>query len=145
MKVYGKCDKCSHEIVFHTTAQTRVELAMQHDEHILLTCNNCRFEKKFHVNNIYTKPSIFLHLIAGLVFLIGTPLLFILIFPILSKSNINNYVVYAIGGILIVPFYIYKILKQQDQRRVNSFNRYKLKEPQFPKVSRLSGTRKKLP
>ena len=61
-----------------------------------------------------------------LIFLIGTPLLWLLINPIFASSK-NNYVVYIIGGFMLVPVIAFAIINKQDQARVSNFNRRKLK------------------
>ncbi len=126
MKVYGKCKKCSTEIAYRTNAHTRVEFAMQDGENRTLNCKDCETENKFHVDELYANPSKIAQLIAGLVFLIGTPLTFFLVNPIF-ESNRNHYVIYVVGGFLLVPVLVYAVLTRQEQKRVSDFNRRKLR------------------
>lgn len=126
MKVYGKCKNCSTEIACRTNAHTRVEFAMQDGENRTLKCKDCETENKFHVDELYANPSKIAQLIAGLVFLIGTPLTFFLVNPIF-ESNRNHYVIYVVGGFLLVPVLVYAVLTRQEQKRVSDFNRRKLR------------------
>ena len=126
MKVYGKCPQCDNEIGYSTSANTRVEFAMQDGETKKLTCKNCGQTKEFHVDELYTKESSLAKIGAGLIFLIGTPLMFLFVSPIFSGSR-NHYVIFIVGGFLLVPVIAYGIIKKQDQVRVSSFNRKKLK------------------
>ena len=126
MRVYGKCPKCGTEIGYSTSANTRVEFAMQDGEKRILNCKNCGTKTEFHVDELYAKESKIAQIGAGLIFLIGTPLMFFFVNPIFSGSR-NHYVIYIVGGFLLVPVIAYGIIKKQDQTRVSSFNRRKLK------------------
>tara|TARA_R110000868_G_scaffold261995_1_gene520369 strand:+ start:6683 stop:7084 length:402 start_codon:yes stop_codon:yes gene_type:complete len=126
MKIYGICEKCKTEIGYSTSANTRVEFAMQDGEKKTLNCKNCEIKTEFHVDELYTKESKLAQIGAGLIFLIGTPLMLFFVNPIFSGSR-NHYVIYIVGGFLLVPVIAYGIIKKQDQTRVSSFNRSKLK------------------
>ncbi|TDS15433.1 hypothetical protein DFQ03_2074 [Maribacter caenipelagi] len=65
MKVYGKCLKCSNEIAYATSANTRVEFAMQDGKIIKLTCKNCGKINEFHVDKLHAKQSNFAKIGAG--------------------------------------------------------------------------------
>ena len=123
---YGKCPKCKSEMSYSTHANTRVEFAMQDGENKILTCKNCGTTTEFHVDEFYAKESKIAQIGAGLIFLIGTPFLFFFINPIFSGSR-SHYVIYIIGGFLLVPVIAYGIIKKQDQIRVSSFIRRRLK------------------
>ena len=126
MKVYVKCPKCENEIGYSTNANTRVEFAMQNGENKKLTCKNCGRTTDFHVDELNAKESNLAKIGAGLIFLIGTPLMFLFVSPIFTGSR-NHYVIFIVGGFLLVPIVAYGIIKKQDQVRVSSFNRKKLK------------------
>lgn len=126
MKVYGKCKKCKLEIGFSTNANTRVEFAMQDGENKTLTCKNCGIKTEFIVDELYAKESKIAEIGAGLIFLIGTPIMFFFVSPVFMQSK-SHYVIYVVGGFLLIPVIIYGVIKQQDRIRVNSFNRSKLK------------------
>jgi len=126
MKVYGKCKNCKNEISFSTKANTRVEFAMLDEENITLNCNDCGTNTKFHVDKLFAKDSKIAQISAGIILLIGIPLIFIFLKPIFLESR-NLYVIYILSGLLIVPFTAYSIIKKQDQARVSSFNKRKLK------------------
>lgn len=126
MKVYVKCPQCENELRYSTNANTRVEFAMQDGENKKLTCKNCGRTTDFHVDELNAKESNLAKIGAGLIFLIGTPLMFFFVSPIIT-GNRNHYVIFIIGGFLLVPVVAYGIIKKQDQVRVSSFNRKKLK------------------
>ncbi len=75
---------------------------------------------------LYAKPSKIAQIISGLVFLIGTPLTFYLVNPVFTGSR-NHYVIYIVGGFVLVPVVVFAIINRQDQTRVSSFNNRKLK------------------
>lgn len=126
MKVYGTCKACNIENGYTTNANTRVEFAMQDGETKTLNCKNCGTNTQYHVDELFAKPSKIAQIIAGLVFLIGTPLVFLLVNPIFT-GNRNHYVVYIVGGFLLIPVFAYAVINKQDQTRVSDFNRRKLK------------------
>tara|TARA_R110002167_G_scaffold365301_2_gene589487 strand:+ start:30 stop:428 length:399 start_codon:yes stop_codon:yes gene_type:complete len=126
MKVYVKCPKCENELGYSTNANTRVEFAMQDGENKKLTCKKCGRTTDFHVDELNAKESNLAKIGAGLIFLIGTPLMFLFVSPIFTGSR-NHYVIFIVGGFLLVPVVAYGIIKKQDQVRVSSFNRKKLK------------------
>ena len=126
MKVYGKCRSCKAEITYSTSANTRVEFAMQEWETKTLNCKSCGKENEFHVDQLYAQESKIAQIGAGLLFFLGTPLIYFLVNPIFTGSR-NNYVIYVVGGFLLIPVIAYGIIKKQDQTRVSDFNRRKLK------------------
>ncbi len=126
MKVYGRCENCLEDISYSTSARTRVEFAMAHNESVGLFCKGCNKNSAFHVDQLFTKPSKIAQLCAAFIFFFGTPLFYILINQILTESR-SNYVIYVIGGFLIVPVLAFTIINKQDQTRVSDFNRRKLK------------------
>lgn len=126
MKVYGKCKSCKTENEYSTNVHTRVEFAMQDGEIKILNCKNCGTNTEHHVDELYAKPSKIAQLIAGLIFVIGTPLMFFGIDPIFTGSQ-NHYVIYIVGGFMLVPIFAYAVINKQDQTRVSDFNRRKLK------------------
>jgi len=126
MKIYGKCKNCQRELNFSSNSNTRVELAMNDGETIKLNCKSCGERNLFTVDEFYAKESKLAKIIAGLIFLIGTPFVLFLTYPILSESR-NHYIIYVISGLLLFPVIVYAILKKQERTRINSFNRIKLK------------------
>ncbi len=126
MKVYGKCKNCKNEIGYRTNANTRVEFAMQDGEIKKLNCKNCGTNFEFHVDELYANHSKIAQIGAGLIFLIGTPLIFFLVNPIFTDSR-NHYVIYVVGGFLLIPIFAYAVINRQDQTRVSDFNNRKLK------------------
>ena len=126
MNVYGKCGNCKNDIAYSTNANTRVEFAMQDWERGSLKCENCGKETEFHVDELFMKESKIAQIAAGLIFLLGTPLMFIFLNTVFTGIR-NHYVVYILGGFLLVPVVAYSIIKKQDQTRVSTFNNRKLK------------------
>lgn len=126
MKVYGKCKNCQSEIEYSTSENTRVEFAMRVGENKTLNCKSCNTTSDFHVDELYAKESKIAQIGAGIVSLIGIPLVFFVVNPVFTSSE-NNNSFYVVGGFLLTPIVIYGIFKNQDQNRVNSFNRHKLK------------------
>ena len=126
MKVYGKCQNCSNEIGYSTSVNTRVEFAMKEGDFKELKCLECNTISEVNVDLLYAKQSKTAQIGAGLIFLIGTPLAFLIASSVFTGTT-NHYVIYIVGGFLLVPVYIYIIINKQDQTRVSDFNRRKVK------------------
>jgi hypothetical protein len=126
MKIFGRCKNCKNEVPFSTRSTTRFDLAMKSGESKTLYCKKCGIKGDFHVDDLYTKESKIAQIGAGLILLIGTPLIFFSINGIFIESR-NHYMIYILGGFLLVPVIVYSIINKQDQTRVSSFNRNKLK------------------
>jgi hypothetical protein len=126
MKIYGKCNSCENENGFWSNSSTRVQFAMNEGEIKKITCKNCNANNEIHVDELYAKKSKLAQILAGLMLIVGTPLTLFFILPALSGTR-NNYLIYIIGGLLLVPVIIYGMMNKQDQTRVSSFNRNKLK------------------
>jgi len=126
MKVYGKCKSCKIQNAYSTNANTHVEFAMQDGETKKLNCKNCGTNSEHYVDELYAKPSKIAQLIAGLIFVIGTSLMFFGISSIFN-GNRNHYVIYIIDGFLLVPIFAYALINKQDRARVSDFNRRKLR------------------
>lgn len=126
MKVFGRCKNCKNEIKFSTRSTTRFDLATKKGENITLYCKSCGIKSGFHVDDLFTKKSKTAQIGAGTILLIGTPLIFFLLFRIFAESR-NIYAIYIVGGFLLVPVIVYGVINKQDQTRVSSFNRNKLR------------------
>ncbi|KQC32270.1 hypothetical protein AAU57_02225 [Nonlabens sp. YIK11] len=126
MKVFTKCSNCQNENSVQTSANTRVELAMKKGEEIDVSCNTCGATSRITVDEFYAKPSKMAQILAGVLFLVGTPLVFFGLSFILSRS-VNHYVIYITGLFILVPVFAYVVINKQDETRVSDFNSRKLK------------------
>lgn len=127
MKLFVKCIKCKHEINFNTNHKTRVEFAMHEGETKILVCANCGLKNNFKVNELFAKESKLAFIIAGLVFLIGTPIL-IYYLPIFILKYGSLYSSLGAAGLLVIPVIIYSNILKEDRIRVNTFNRGWIKD-----------------
>jgi len=123
MKLYGKCSKCSSEITFRKSQNTRVELAMYEGELQIIKCGHCNTKVKLHVNDIYTKQSKLAIGLASIIFLVGTPLIIYFLFISKAFNNGNPYHIVALASFFLIPIIIYIIIHKQERLRVNAFNR----------------------
>ncbi|MBP0904464.1 hypothetical protein [Mariniflexile gromovii] len=122
MKLFAKCSKCKHEISFSSNHKTRVEFAMYEGKIKTLICDICGNKNSFKVNDIFAKESKLAFIIAGIVFLIGTPIL-IYYLPIFILKYGGLYTSLGAGGLLLIPGFIYSNILKEDRIRVNTFNR----------------------
>jgi hypothetical protein len=78
------------------------------------------------VDDFKAKASKIAQVSALLVFLVGTPLTLIFLWhPLFSLSW--SYAMVTIGGLIMVPVTVYALMIRDDDNRVSTFNRYKLK------------------
>lgn len=122
MKVYTKCKKCKSDISFSTWETDRVGLKMSKGNSLKLTCKKCNFSGNYAIDGFKAKESKIAHLIALLVFLIGTPILFALLWDKMFKTN-NIYTIFGLVIPLIIPSTIFGIISRNDRLRVCTFNR----------------------
>jgi hypothetical protein len=126
MKLTTKCNKCGQEVKTKTWSSDRVELARSKGEYLELTCKNCNTTGKYHVDSLSASPSRFTQIVAFLIFILGTPTLIYFIWEPLWTLT-WSYAILAIAGLLLIPVTVYGLILKDDQRRVSSFNRHKLK------------------
>ncbi|SRX72564.1 hypothetical protein AEQU3_00387 [Aequorivita antarctica] len=122
MILYLKCPHCKLENTFKSQATSRIEYAMRYNTKIKKqNCDNCNKNIEIPLNKIYAKESKLTYLSAGIIFLIGSVLVLIFWIKILSSSN-TAMGLYAVALILLVPVWVYVIIKKQDRIRVSTFN-----------------------
>jgi hypothetical protein len=105
---------------------TRVDLAREKGEYLELTCKQCGSAPKYHVDELKAKPSRLAHIVALVIFLVGTPLMFMVLREPLQRTA-WLYALAAIVGLLLVPVTVYGLIMKDDRTRVSTFNRHKLK------------------
>ncbi len=104
----------------------RGEFAKTTGEKIELTCKKCNLKETYHVDEIEATPGIMVHVIATLIFLIGTPLIVYWIWPFLQmKGNPIHKITFIVA--IIIPVIVYRILLIGDRNRIKIFNRHKLR------------------
>ncbi len=122
MRLFLKCPHCKFENTFKSQVTSRIEYAMKHNTKIKkLNCENCNKNLEIPLNKIYAKESKHTYLFAGIIFLIGSVLVLIFWAKILSSSK-SPMGLYALALILLVPVWIYVIIKKQERIRVSTFN-----------------------
>ena len=122
MNLYFKCQYCKIENRFKSDSVTRVEFAMKNGKTKQLSCNSCHKTSTYHINQCYTKESKSLVIFSGLIFLLGSIVgVYILIEMIIDLKTTIGIAVVASG--LLIPIWIYTIIKKEDRRRVITFNR----------------------
>ncbi|MCZ4409463.1 hypothetical protein O3Q51_11630 [Cryomorphaceae bacterium 1068] len=126
MNLRATCKTCGEDVRTRTWIADRVELARTKGEYLDLTCKKCSSTDKYHVDSLYAQPSRFTQITAFTVFVIGTPLILLLLWETLWKIK-WIYAILVLAGLLLVPVTIYGLILKDDRMRVSSFNRHKLK------------------
>ncbi|MEW7292875.1 hypothetical protein [Aquimarina sp. 2304DJ70-9] len=90
-------------------------------------CEKCKNTTELHINDVYAKKSNLTLIVAIFIFIIG-----ILITGYFTKNLMDTPQIldltFVFGACLFVPFTAFQILRKQDQIRVSSFNKLKVKE-----------------
>lgn len=130
MIIATKCSKCDQEIKKWTWYSDRVELAKSESEFLEMYCKSCNTSAKYHVDSFNAEPNKLAIITATAVFLIGTPLVFYFIWDLLLELT-WSYSILKVAGLLLIPVIVYGIILKNDRRKVNSFNRHKLKGSRY--------------
>jgi len=126
MKLFASCSKCKHEISFNSKHKSRVEFAKHDDETITLNCKSCGQKNTFKVEEIFAKKSKNALIAASLIFFIGIPFVIYYVDEFVLKIG-GLYSFLTIGGFLLIPIFVYKLISFNEKVRVNSFNKKKPK------------------
>lgn len=122
MKLSARCKSCKSEISFNSLVNDRVELEMKKGKEFPLTCNACHKKDKYHVNDFIAHKSQF-HKVLMLIIMIG------LIVSLISfELFVGSMGIYFYGGLFLAPSITYGIITKQYQVKLNSFNRFKVKQ-----------------
>ena len=122
MKLYTPCKNCDAQISFWTRNSTRVQIKMTIGDSLKLKCKKCGKTAKYSINEMKAKPSKSALVIALIVFLVGTPLLF-LVFREYMFKNSNPLRIITLISPAFLPAYVFGIILYNDKKRVRMFNR----------------------
>ncbi|MEM9848461.1 MAG: hypothetical protein AAF847_11265 [Bacteroidota bacterium] len=123
MKLIVNCKDCRNKIKLKKSVNDRVELARAIGDEFKLKCEECLKENKYHVNDVKAKESKLIAVFAFVIFIFGTGIIVYLLRDYLLMPN-NPYNVLAIGGVILIPLFIYMILTKQDRDNARRFNQY---------------------
>jgi hypothetical protein len=127
MRLYTNCHNCKKEIRFSSWESDRVELSKSKGDKIELTCKNCVQKDLYHINRIKATESKVAQIIGLIIFLVGTPLVFIWIWDYIFQFA-YIYVIAGLVGMIGVPFMIYSVIEREQRKKVRQFNNYKISE-----------------
>lgn len=122
MKLYTRCKNCKSEISFTSDVNDRPELEMRKGKEFLMTCNSCHQKHTYHVNDFTASKSLLQKITALSISLI------LIIALILGELYVLSMNIYFYGAVFLVPSLAYLIINKQQVARLNSFNRYKVKQ-----------------
>ncbi|MFY0602480.1 MAG: hypothetical protein JXQ93_00915 [Flavobacteriaceae bacterium] len=122
MKLTTHCKFCKSEISLNAYINDRVELEMKKGKEIPLNCKECMKKSNYHVNSFLAEKSL-----SHKIFLLSTVfgLTSALIF---SEFYVLSLGIYFYGGVFLLPSVAYGIITKQYMVKLNSFNRFKVKE-----------------
>lgn len=123
MKLIVNCKNCREKIKLKNSVNDRAELSREIGDEFKLKCKECLKESKYHVNDVKAKESKLIAVIAFVIFIFGTGIIVYLLIDYIFMPN-NAYDVLAIGGVILIPSFIYMILMKQDRDNARRFNQY---------------------
>jgi hypothetical protein len=127
MNLITLCNQCQKEISVSARAMTRPEMALKKGSSLALQCKYCGHSQQYHLNRFKATETKAALLVAGAVLLIGTPLTFYFLIDYFFRS-INIYFIAALAITFTVPSLIYGIIRREQQKAINAFNRYSIRE-----------------
>lgn len=126
MKLYANCSKCKQEISFNSKLRTRVEFAKHDGKTKTLICESCGQKNTFKLDEIFAKKSKNALIAASLIFFTGIPFVIYYVYEFVLKIG-GLFSILTIGGFLLIPIFVYKLISFNEKVRVNTFNKEKSK------------------
>ena len=124
MKLTTSCKTCADPLKIRTHADDRVELAKDKGKQFDLSCKNCQSTNEYHVDEFSAERSRVAEIIAGLILIIGTPLIIWLTLDFISRLT-RSYAFFLVAGVFLIPIAVYGIILKNDRTRVRAFNSHK--------------------
>lgn len=117
MKLILNCKKCRNQIKLTHSVNDRGELARETGDDFKRKCPECSAIRSYHVNEVIAQESRLIAVIAFMILLLGTAVIFFYLKDFLLRPN-NPYNVLLIAGLLLIPSLIYMVLKKQELKNV---------------------------
>ncbi len=121
MKLNVRCKNCRSDIYFRALAKDRFQLAKRKGEQISLTCESCGTRKDYNPNDVTAEEKKTIGLMAVLIFVVGTAVLFVIIWKYVWRLN-DPFAISGFVAILTIPFLIYQGISTTHSERVRYFN-----------------------
>lgn len=127
LKLYTRCNECSEDIYYYSWESTRANLQMQKGRFVQLECKQCGNVDNYHLNDLRAEKSNIALIVSFMIFAVGTPLVFFFLWDKLVKTA-NIYFMIVLLAIILVPSIMYGLILKDERKKINSFNRFKIKE-----------------
>ncbi len=111
MKVYAKCEYCKSDVSKWIWAENKVDLKKTNGETIKIQFSKCSKSNNINIDKLKARESKIAQIISILAFLAGTPVLFLLVWDYLFKTN-NIYSIAILVTPIIVPSIIYSVVSK---------------------------------
>jgi len=100
---------------------------MEHGNKMDLKCSNCSRTHTVRINKIYTKTDKTLFLTSGLILFLGTGIILYFFREIILNYEMSMGT-YIAASTLLIPIWIYIILRKKDSLRIKTFNQTYVKD-----------------
>jgi hypothetical protein len=120
MRLFSICPQCNKEFTINTRASDRFILARKLGEEFPINCTECGSRLGVHVNEVKAEENKIMSLLAGIIFLAGTIILFIWLWEYLFRTS--AYGVLSFIGVLMIPYFVYGGINRSQRERVKYFN-----------------------
>ena len=127
MRLLARCHRCGGPLPFSTPAADRAELSRIHGSHIDLTCRKCGHKDLYSVNELQAVENKLLRILALILFLGGTPLLWFLILKYAGSSR-NIYFYAGLIALSGIPLAVFSILLKEQGKKIRRFNRFQIRD-----------------
>lgn len=125
MLLQTRCHECKASIRWRIFTTDRVELSKTHGEHIEMRCKECGATDNYHVDELKAQNNKLLQLIALLIMIAGTALIVFFLRDYLFHPDGS---LYLFAVIIAIPSFMFQIITKSEQKKLNRFNRYKLRQ-----------------
>ena len=127
IKLYTRCSECGENINYYSWETTRANLQMQKGRFVEIDCKHCGKVDNYYLNNLRAEKSNIALIVSFIIFALGTPAVFFLLWDTLVKTA-NLYFMIVLLGVILVPSIMYGLILKDERKKINSFNRFKIKE-----------------
>jgi hypothetical protein len=125
MILQSKCHNCGKQIRFFSFAKDRMELSkLKTFTQIDLKCRKCGQIDKYDINDIFVESKI-IKILALMIFLIGTPLILLLLWDYIGTFR-NICAAATMTGLIMIPCSIYGIMTKNINNKQRIFNQNKI-------------------
>ena len=126
MNLVVSCKSCKSPISLNKFfVNDRSQIAREKGDEFGLNCQRCMNSNTYHVNEVTAIESNFIAFILLCLFIVKTLVLFFYLKDYFSSIR-SPHNVLKVGGVLVIPYVVYKLYMHQERGNVDRFNKYRV-------------------